>query len=72
MKPLRTHDYVPRLEIPPTGGSRGLRRILTMFLCAVLACAAICAVLIIRDVRRQRSFLRPATACTCMGACLRH
>lgn len=72
MPPLNAHGVSPRPEIHPGGDFHGLQRILAMFSVAVAICGAICALTIIRDARRQRVIPRQATACTCMGACLRH
>jgi hypothetical protein len=72
MKPLRGRGVLPRPEFHSAEPDfRGLRRILAMFIVGVVVCAAICATTIIRDARRQRTIPRQATACTCMGACLR-
>jgi hypothetical protein len=72
MKPLRAHDYFPRPEFPPAGDFRGLRRILAMFIIGIAVSAAICATLIICEATRPRPVPHATTACTCMGACLRH
>jgi len=71
MKPLGAHDTMPRPE-SPAGDFRGLRRIFAIFIVGIVICAGICAATMIRDARRQRPITRHATACTCMGACLRH
>jgi hypothetical protein len=72
MKALRAHDYIPRPELPPAEDFRGLRRILAMFIVGLVVCAWICALTIIRDARHSRPVPHTATACTCMGDCLRH
>ncbi len=71
MRVLRSHDYLP---LAPEPDFRGLKRIMAMFITAIVVCAGICAVTIIRDAR-QHSHVQHAEVqvrCTCMGRCLRH
>ena len=71
MKVLRTHDYLQPVALQPD--FRGLKRIMAMFITAIVVCAGICAVTIIRDARQHRPQHSDARVrCTCMGTCLRH
>jgi len=72
MTPPRAQDYMPRPASHPAEDFRGLRRILTMFAVGIVVCAGFCAATIIREARGPLPVPHPATACTCMGACLRH
>jgi hypothetical protein len=70
MKFLHAHAALPRPESHPAEGFRGLHRKLAMFI-GVVICAGICAMMIVRDDRRQRTVARQPPPCTCMGRCLR-
>jgi hypothetical protein len=69
---LRANAALPRPEFQPAEDFRALRRILTIFIAGAVVCAGICAAMIVRDARRHRGAPRHATACTCMGRCMRY
>ena len=73
MNVLRAPDFLR----PPVPESefKGLKRIMVMFIAAVVVCAGICAVTIIRDAALHSRHAQNAEMhipCTCMGRCLRH
>ena len=73
MSPLPFRVPSPRPDLHPAGPDLGgLRRIHFVFIAGAVVSAALCARMILRDARRQRTVARPPAVCTCMGACLRH